>query len=158
MTLARLGLIVIALGLGAPRTVPAAESRGDAVLLDDDFHSMRSGPLGDVVDAELEYHYLPSAAPKGNWAVSTFASSTGFQRAWQIIDFDGTKSLRQTFVNDRFRYTHPEVVAGDRLWKNYTLRVDFAPKSADGRSGIAFGYQNDRCITSLASSHGRSCC
>ena len=36
-----------------------------------------------VVGAHTEYHYLPEAAPKGNWAASTFRSGIGTQRAWR---------------------------------------------------------------------------
>jgi len=56
-----------------------AASLGEVVLLEDDFSSYPSGPLFDVVGAEMEYHYLPIAAPRGYWTVSTFKSAPASQ-------------------------------------------------------------------------------
>jgi len=37
------------------------------------------------------------------------------------------------------------VIAGDSLWKDYTLTARFAPANKQGLSGVVFRYQNDRC-------------
>ncbi len=116
----------------------------DVVLLDDDFSGLRSGPLLGVVGAHTEYHYLPEAAPKGNWAVSTFSSDTATQRGWQVRRENGDALLAQTYDNKR-AYTHPMVVAGDELWEDYTVTVRFAPEARERPSGVAFRYRNDRC-------------
>jgi hypothetical protein len=126
--------------------VNATKAVGEpTILIDEDFGEFRSGPLSDVVDARLEYHYLPTAAPKHGWSVSSFISSVPFQRAWRIVQQDGKNVLSQTYSNG-LKHTHPMIVAGDPLWNNYTLEVEFTPAAKKaGQCGIVFNYQNDRC-------------
>jgi hypothetical protein len=127
---------------------PAASAYADtreytAELLKDDFRGLRFGLIFDVVGAHTEYHYLREAAPQGNWAVSAFKSD-GSQRAWRLIEEDGTRAMLQSHDN-RETFTHPLLVAGDPLWQNYRVNVDFAPASDKAQSGIVFRYRNDRC-------------
>jgi rhamnogalacturonan endolyase len=114
----------------------AASSEPTRTLFEDGFSQMKTGLLSPVVGAHTEYHYLPEAAPKGNWAISTFVSDVDSQRAWRIIEEGGTKLMWQSYTN-KARHTHPTLVAGDPLWRDYTVEVDFLPE-AEGRSGIAF--------------------
>jgi rhamnogalacturonan endolyase len=114
-----------------------------AELLKDDFRGLRFGLIFDVVGAHTEYHYLREAAPQGNWAVSAFKSD-GSQRAWRLTEEDGTRVMLQSHTN-RETFTHPMLVAGDPLWENYRVTVDFAPASDKAQSGIVFRYRNDRC-------------
>ncbi len=127
---------------------PAASAYADtreytAELLKDDFRGLRFGLIFDVVGAHTEYHYLREAAPQGNWAVSAFKSD-GSQRAWRLTEEDGTRVMLQSH-NNRETFTHPMLVAGDPLWENYRVTVDFAPASEKAQSGIVFRYRNDRC-------------
>ena len=115
-----------------------------AVLLDDDFSGLRAGLLMSAVGAHTEYHYLAQAAQKGNWAVSTF-KSYGSQRAWQVIEENNERVMLQSYKNNRLKFTHPILIAGDPLWQNYRITADFAPASNKGQSGIIFRYENDRC-------------
>lgn len=126
--------------------IHAAEpSAADSVLLfEDSFGDLRSGSLGSVLGAHAEYHYLPETGPKGNWAISTFSSSGLSQRAWRAARHDGKPVLLQTYEN-KLVHTHPMVVGGDELWKDYTVTVKFAPAGEKGRSGLVFRYRNDRC-------------
>jgi len=119
-----------------------AEDRS-AVLLDDDFSDLRTGLLMNAVGAHTEYHYLPHAAQRGNWSVSAF-KSYGSQRAWRVIEEDGARAMLQAYAN-RLKHTHPMLVAGDALWRNYRVTADFAPATNKGQSGIVFRYRNDRC-------------
>jgi hypothetical protein len=114
-----------------------------AELLRDDFRGLRFGLIFDVVGAHTEYHYLREAAPQGSWAVSAFKSD-GSQRAWRLIEEDGTRVMLQSH-NNRETFTHPMLVAGDPLWQNYRVTVDFAPASDKAQGGILFRYRNDRC-------------
>ncbi len=128
--------------------VIAATTHGDsgaytAELLKDDFRGLRFGLIFDVVGAHTEYHYLREAAPQGNWAVSAFKSD-GSQRAWRLTEEDGTRVMLQAH-NSRETFTHPMLVAGNPLWRNYRVTVDFAPASDKAQSGIVFHYRNDRC-------------
>jgi rhamnogalacturonan endolyase len=123
---------------------PNAPLRNDpVVVLDDDFHHYRSGNwLGDV-GAHLEYHYLHEIDPHGPWYISAFRD-LGSQLGWKVIDDGERKSLAQTSDN-KVVHTHPLIVAGDALWSNYTLRVQFTPESNTKRSGMVFRARNDRC-------------
>src|SRR6478752_2040873 len=68
----------------------------DAILLQDDFFRLSPGMFSTgVIGAQIEYHYLPLAAPKGGWTVSNFRSE-GSQRAWRVIDDHGRRALQHT--------------------------------------------------------------
>ncbi len=114
------------------------------ILFEDDFSGLRHGSLSSVVGAHTEYHYLPEAAPRGAWAVSTFGSDAASQRAWAVRGENGTNVLVQSYRNRRV-YTHPIVVAGDGLWADYSVSLRFAPDDPTARTGLLFRYQNDRC-------------
>src|ERR1041385_6607153 len=93
-------------------------------LLDDDYRGMNLEMISSgVVGAHTEYHYLPDAAPRGNWVVSCFRTDPS-QRAWRLIEEDGERFIWQSYTeSDRERpYTHPLLIAGDDLWKDYTDR------------------------------------
>ena len=113
-------------------------------LLNDDFRGMHRGPFSQVVGAHTEYHYLHEAAPRGNWAVSAFRSSTESMRAWQVRETDGDRMMVQTYTNKE-KHTHPMIVAGDSLWRDYTLTVKFSPENKKGQCGVIVRYHNDRC-------------
>jgi rhamnogalacturonan endolyase len=123
----------------------APKAQGDHLLLQDDFSGLKPGQFSSLVGAHTEYHYLPSSAPKGSWVVSSFTSRIGFQRAWKVFAVDGDATLAQIFDNVKTPHAHPMVVAGDPLWRDYTLTVRFVPESSHARSGIVFRYRNDRC-------------
>ena len=124
----------------------SSQNRFTEVLLFDDFSSIRRGPYSVELDAHTEYHYMHEAAPKSQWAVSTFAAGApGFQRAWHIRQEGDDRQMIQVFQNVRHRHTHPMLVAGEQDWKDYALKVDFTPESKDLQSGIVFRYRNDRC-------------
>ena len=123
----------------------ASTARGEGgVLLEDDFGGLKSGMFSSAVGAHTEYHYLPEAAPRGNWAVSCFYTDPDSQRAWRVERRDGRAAMVQQYRNPE-KHTHPMLVAGDELWTNYTAAVRFAPESADGQSGFVFRYLHDRC-------------
>jgi rhamnogalacturonan endolyase len=113
-------------------------------LLRDDFSAYRPDLFSSVVGAHTEYHYLPEAAPKGNWSVSTFRSSVASQRAWRIVARDGQAALAQTYRN-KFHHYHPMVVTGDPAWRDYRVTLRFIPQARDGQCGLVFRYRNDRC-------------
>ncbi|RPI29504.1 MAG: hypothetical protein EHM61_01310 [Acidobacteria bacterium] len=141
MRLRWLALIVLGFQLGAAGK-PGTDQK---ILLEDCFADLKAGLFSSVVGAHTEYHYLPEAAPKGHWAVSCFLSDPESQRAWRVIEDGGQRLVYQTFRNQRTLHSHPMLVAGDPLWRDYTLEVDFAPDSTDDQSGVVFRYRNDRC-------------
>jgi hypothetical protein len=113
-------------------------------LLHDDFTAYPAGAFSSEVGAHLEYHYLPEAAAKGNWAVSTFRSSIPNQRAWRIVEVDGKRAMHQAYKNS-FGHCHPMLVTGDIAWGDYNVTVEMAPETTEKIAGVAFRYQNDRC-------------
>jgi len=116
-----------------------------AVLLEDDFSGLAPGMFSTPVGPHTEYHYLPEAAPKGNWAVSCFTWEPGAQRAWWVNPEHGAHVMAQTFDSKGMTHTHPMVITGDTLWADYTARVSFAADSHRDQCGIVFRYRNDRC-------------
>lgn len=113
-------------------------------LLTDEFDRLRTGLFSAPVGAHTEYHYLPEAAPQGNWNVASFASGGGAGTAWHVRETDDGKELVQRFENPRTD-THPTVIAGDPEWADYRLTVTFTPMAANGRVGVVFRYRNSRC-------------
>ena len=116
----------------------------DKVLLTDDFSSIRRGPYSVDVGAHTEYHYLHEAAPRSQWAVSTFTWDSDFKRAWHVRQEGDDRQMIQVMTNDRKQHTHPMVVAGDHDWENYSVSLQFTPQSRELQSGLVFRYRNDR--------------
>ena len=115
----------------------------DPLFFSDDFDALPSGDLFSSVGAHTEYHYLREAAPRGNWALSTFRYGT--QNSWGVQrDGDDKIIFQKKKYEDSMEY-HPMLVAGDELWSDYTLEVKFAPTEKTLQSGIVFRYRNDRC-------------
>ncbi len=131
-------ILLILLGHAAPAC------SDEAILLTDQFDSLRSGMFSRVLGAHTEYHHIPEAAPQGNWAISCFGTGLGPQRAWRVMSDAGKKVMYQSYENKR-EHTHPMVIAGEELWKDYTVTVTFAPESKRAQSGLVFRYRNDRC-------------
>jgi hypothetical protein len=141
---------VVALGVA---TVHPADS--PVVLFEDGFGQMRSGAIGSVVGAHLEYHYLPKLNTEGPWAISTFSSSAASQQAWRVARHNGQPVLLQTHTNP-LTHTRPTIVAGDELWADYTLTARFTPETSQGRSGVSFRHHNDRCYYFLGVQDGKA--
>ena len=115
-----------------------ARSNKEVILFHDDFRGLGRGALSTHVGAHTEYHYLPEAAPEGNWAVS---NDRGW---WSVREVDNERFVYQSRM-DELKYTHPLIVAGDPYWEDYTLSVRFLAESNEHQCGIVFRYQNDRC-------------
>jgi len=122
----------------------AAAVAEDVVLLEGSFDAYPAGPVLGVVGAHAEYHYLPESTPRGEWAVSTYRSDAETQLAWRAIRVGGKAAMLMASQN-KFNHTHPVLVAGEPLWQDYTLEVDFAPTEGKGQSGVVVRYLNDRC-------------
>ena len=118
--------------------ISCMHSNKQAILFQDDYSGLTRGPLSTNIGAFTEYHYLPEAAPKGNWAVS---NDRGW---WSVREVNNERFICQSGT-DEAEYAHPLIIAGDEYWENYTVSVSFTPESKKYQSGIVFGYQNDRC-------------
>ena len=115
----------------------------EKILLDDDFSGLDVGMFSAAVGAHTEYHYLPEAAPRGNWAVACFGSG-GMGTAWHVQEQGGARVMAQTLENRR-THTHPMLATGDFRWADYTVSVTFTPEADQALSGIVFRYHNNRC-------------
>lgn len=139
-------LIIILIYIGLSCSV-----KNEVMLLEDDFSGLDTGSFSVNVGAHTEYHYLPEAAPGGNWAVTSFRSGDEYGRAWQVRINAGRKYMAQTYWNGdshftpRMTHTHPMIVAGDSLWQDYIIEVEFTPHYNHDQAGIIFRYRNDRC-------------
>ena len=60
-----------------------ADPPHDVVLLSEDFSQLEPGLISAPVGPHTEYHYLPEAAPHGQWAVSCFTWEDGSREAWR---------------------------------------------------------------------------
>lgn len=114
------------------------------VVFRDGFESLPPGAFSRVMWARGEFHYLPESEPKGNWTVACYSSQADSQRAWKVIEHSGRRGLLQTYTPDKDKHTHPLVLAGDPLWRDYTLTVRFQPLSDKARSGVVFRCENSR--------------
>ena len=121
------------------------QTRYNSILLTDDFSGLDTGMFSAPIAALTEYHYLPEAGTKGNWVVSCYGTGGGMDKAWHVKTDQSSKNMCQTYLNKSAR-THPMVIAGDSLWQNYKLNVQFQPENDSQYSGIAFRYRNDRCF------------
>ena len=142
-------------------TVFAAAPASGEIVFQDDFSAMDVGMISaGVIGAEVEYHYYPQVGRHGNWEVSCFRSEAS-QRAWRVLREDGygRKFMYQASLSSRLdsATTHPMLVAGDVLWKDYTLTVNFAPESKENWSGAVFRYRNDRCLYFFGVKQDKAC-
>ena len=116
------------------------------VLFSDDFSDIKPQMVsGGVVGAFAEYQNLKASQPVGNWISSSFRSG-GSQLAWRVIREQGKHIMYQSFTEQQkvSKYMHLVLVAGDTLWKDYTMEATFAPESKNGFSGVVFRYHTDR--------------
>jgi len=125
------------------------------VIFDDQFETLRPGPLMPVVGPHSEYHYLTEAVPYGPWSVTTFDSASETQTAWRSIRLaDGSASLEQVHRNSA-KHWHPMVVAGDRRWQDYSVSATLHLEDTNGRVGVAIRQRNDRCYYFIGVENGK---
>jgi len=117
----------------------------DRLLFDDGFEQLRPGSLMPAVGPHSEYHYLHEAVPHGPWSVTSFDSGFDTQTAWRSVRLiDGSAALQQMCRN-KAKHWHPMVVAGDRMWRDYSVIAKLHVMDEKGRAGIAVRQRNDRC-------------
>jgi rhamnogalacturonan endolyase len=144
-------------GFGAPRILPflglliLCSCSGNVMqttVFSDGFQDLEPGarPCHDSTDPAA--YNIHRRGCLGNWTVATSLREEGFGEAWRIMSEQGTHYLSQTFTNIDSQYeplsliTHPLVVAGDTLWRDYTVEVDFTPVAKFDKCGMVFRYIN----------------
>lgn len=125
------GLILLS---SVPGNLPG--DRYTEVLLEDDFEQLPSGTLSSGEGAHTEYHFLPELIPRGHWQVASFYHDKESERAWKVFSHEERKVMAQTVQYSK-NFTHPMVIAGDSLWKDYKVSLRFAPQDT-AQSGLMF--------------------
>lgn len=129
------------------------------VLLYDNFNDLKTGLFSAPVGPHTEYHYLPEAGKKGNWEVTSFGTGRldDWGHAWQVIENGPKKNMHQTFANyKQTQWTHPMIIAGDSLWRDYKFTTLFIPENDSLASGVAFRYQNSRQFYFFGVKHSKA--
>ena len=117
-------------------------------IFSDGFQDLEPGavPYDDATNSSV--YYIPERGKLGNWSVATSLRHEDFGEAWRIMSKQGTHYLAQTFTNLDGQYeplsliTHPLIVAGDTIWRDYTIELDFTPLAKFDKCGVVFRYQN----------------
>ncbi len=84
----------------------------------------------------------------GDWTVASSLKEEGFNNAWEIGSERGENFLSQTFTNlnqsntPLSLITHPLIVAGDSLWQDLVIEVEFTPLDKFDKCGVVFKYRN----------------
>ena len=124
----------------------ASCSSRPVTLFHDDFSGYTVGDLMPHVGPHTEYHYMIEAQPQGAWTMTAF-QSRWTDTAWKIqfSPLDPSVKMMSQTINSRAAWTHPMLVAGDSLWQDYSVEAVMRPHTTQGRTGLAFRYQNDKC-------------
>ncbi len=112
----------------------------------DEFEKIPVGMFSTDVGPKTEYHFIPEAAPKGNWAVSCFNWGNGWGQAWEVIEQpNGKRAMRQNYRNNKVSHTHPMVMAGNANWQNYRVDAQLTiPTDSMARVGLVVRYLTNR--------------
>src|SRR6056297_2630635 len=119
-------------------------------LFKDSFDTMQRGYISADVGKLAPFKYSPKAGQKAGWTVTAFEPETGYSSAWEIVKGEDGHFLKQNYHNitESFdletRHTRPAIIAGDSLWQDYTIEVQFSPNALMDQCGVMFRYQNDR--------------
>jgi len=107
---------------------------------------MVNDPVSDSANEAI--YYNEDRGVIGQWSVATSLRHEGFNEAWQMIEGPEGITLAQTFSNLNHQneplslITHPIIVAGDSMWNDYRIEVDFTPMAKFDKCGVVFGYQH----------------
>ncbi|MDF1575444.1 MAG: hypothetical protein P1P86_09660 [Bacteroidales bacterium] len=114
----------------------------------DGFQELEPGNRPNFDSSDPAICYDERRGNIGKWSVATSLRQDGFDRAWVIRNEDGENYLAQTFTNLNNKnsplslVTHPLIVAGEELWSDYTIRVEFTPLAKFDKCGVVFGYKH----------------
>lgn len=84
----------------------------------------------------------------GKWTVAANLQVEGFDKAWEVRSDGDENYLAQTFTNlnqnnaPLSMVNHPLIVAGDSLWQDYTINLEFTPLAKFDKCGVVFRYRN----------------
>jgi hypothetical protein len=115
-------------------------------VFEDGFQELEPGarPFYGVADPAITFDATYRIL--GRWKVASSLRHEGFDKAWVIRNEGGENYLAQTFTNLNEKnaplslVNHPMLVAGDSLWSDYTIDVEFTPEAKFDKCGVVFAY------------------
>jgi len=114
----------------------------------DGFQKLEPGTKPYSNSANPAIYFNEERGKIGEWNVATSLRQPGFSEAWEVKSENGENFLAQTFTNLNSSnnplslITHPLVVAGDSMWSDYTVDVEFTPLDKFDKCGVVFKYRN----------------
>ncbi|MEZ5072313.1 MAG: hypothetical protein R2751_15455 [Bacteroidales bacterium] len=113
----------------------------------DGFGDIEAGGPTGIGEFNPALYYREQGTHLGQWTVASTLRHDDFSGAWKPGTVNGEPFLAQTFSNLDERNSpfdlvyHPLVVAGDSLWRDYTVEAEFVPLAKFDKCGIVFRYQ-----------------
>lgn len=114
----------------------------------DDFHELFDGMVPRNDSANPAIYFNSKHGTIGDWTVASSLKQEGYDHAWEIQNEGGENFLAQTFTNLNHSntplslITHPLIVAGDSLWRDLAIDVEFTPLDKFDKCGVVFKYKN----------------
>ena len=117
-------------------------------VFEDGFQELEAGEVPNNDLANPAIFFDSRHGTLGNWIVASNLQEEGFSDAWEIRREEGENFLAQNFTNlnqsntPLSLITHPLIVAGDSLWQDYTIDVEFTPLAKFDKCGVVFKYHD----------------
>ncbi len=117
-------------------------------VFEDGFQELEVGEVPNNDLANPAIFFDSRHGTLGNWIVASNLQEEGFSDAWEIRREEGENFLAQNFTNlnqsntPLSLITHPLIVAGDSLWQDYTIDVEFTPLAKFDKCGVVFKYHD----------------
>jgi rhamnogalacturonan endolyase len=117
-------------------------------LFTDGFQDLEPGTSAYADSVNPAIRFDANHGKIGDWSVATSLREKGFNQAWEIQCEGGENFLAQIFTNLNASnaplslINHPLIIAGDSLWSDYTIDVEFTPQAKFDKCGVVFKYRH----------------
>jgi rhamnogalacturonan endolyase len=117
-------------------------------LFTDGFQDLEPGTSAYADSVNPAIRFDANHGKIGDWSVATSLREKGFNQAWEIQSEGGENFLAQIFTNLNASnaplslINHPLIIAGDSLWSDYTIDVEFTPQAKFDKCGVVFKYRH----------------
>lgn len=114
----------------------------------DGFQELDPGTKANSDSTNPIIYFDANRGKLGEWSVATSLREQGFNNAWEVKSEGGENFLAQNFTNLNSSNTplslisHPLIVAGDSMWSDCTIDVEFTPLAKFDKCGLVFKYRN----------------
>ncbi len=115
-------------------------------LFKEDFKafSVSEFPYDKAHSAIGEYHFIINDGYAGEWTdpVNNYVYN-GSGASWIVTEDEGKYFMEQMrLIDNKPHKTHPLLMAGSELWKDYTFSATVRPLNTSGSTGICFNVKN----------------